>query len=178
MRYNYDQGRFQDIFRPNNTYRGWPRYGQGSRGRSRYDPNYKSSYGYNMRGNQRYGDRIIIITEGETLEIKIIIGIGSRSYARQNRDRRGGGSISNSILGSGSRATTNRDRIRCLECREHDHFGRDCPTTQAKREAEQIQKMFNMDEDQTILQTMMMDIDQDGQTISPVVTRDDLNCRG
>ena len=32
--------------------------------------------------------------------------------------------------------------------------------TQANREVEQIQKMFNMDEDQTILQTPVMDIDQ------------------
>ena len=35
--------------------------------------------------------------------------------------------------------------------------------------------MFNMDEDQTILQTPLMDIDQDGQTISQVETRDNLN---
>ena len=31
-----------------------------------------------------------------------------------------------------------------------------------------------MDEDQTVLQTPLMDIDQDGQTISPVETRDNL----
>ena len=35
--------------------------------------------------------------------------------------------------------------------------------------------MFSMDEDQTILQTPLMDIEQDGQTISPVETRDNLN---
>ena len=60
---------------------------------------------------------------------------------------------------SGSRATTNRDRIRCFECRECDHFARDCPIRQASREAEQKQQMFNMDEDQTILQTPLMDTD-------------------
>ena len=32
-----------------------------------------------------------------------------------------------------------------------------------------------MDEDQTILQTPLMDIDQVGQTLSPVETRDNLN---
>ena len=32
-----------------------------------------------------------------------------------------------------------------------------------------------MDEDQTILQTPLMDVDQDRQTISPVETRDNLN---
>ena len=42
--------------------------------------------------------------------------------------------------------------IRCFECREYDHFARECPTRQASRETEQIQWMFNMDEDQTILQ--------------------------
>ena len=99
----------------------------------------------------------------------------SRSYERPNRDRRDGRSISNSISRSDSRATTNRDRIRCFECREHDHFTKDCPIRQASREAEQIQQMFNMDEDQTILQTPLMDIDQDGQTISQVETRDKLN---
>ena len=32
-RCHYDQRRFQDRFRPNNVYRGWPRYGQDYRGR-------------------------------------------------------------------------------------------------------------------------------------------------
>ena len=35
--------------------------------------------------------------------------------------------------------------------------------------------MFSMDEDQTILQSPLMDIDQDEQTITPVETRDNLN---
>ena len=41
---------------------------------------------------------------------------------------------------SGSRSTTNRDRIRCFECREYDHFTRDCLTMQANREAKQIHR--------------------------------------
>ena len=52
---------------------------------------------------------------------------------------------------------------------------RDCPTRQASREVEQIQQLFNMDKDQTILQYSLMDTDQDEQTISPVETRDNLN---
>ena len=55
------------------------------------------------------------------------------------------------------------------------NFARDCLTTQANREVEQIQQMLNMDEDQTILQTPLMDIDQEGQTINLVETRDNLN---
>ena len=39
----------------------------------------------------------------------------------------------------------------------------------------QMQQMFNMDEDQTILQTLLMDTDQDEQTITPVETSDNLN---
>ena len=64
--------------------------------------------------------------------------------------------------------TTNGDRIRCFDCREYNYFARDCLTIQANREAEQIQQMINMDEDQTILQTPLIDVDQDRQTISPV----------
>ena len=62
-----------------------------------------------------------------------------------------------------------------MECREYDHFVRECPTRQASREAEQIQQMFNMDKDQMILQTPLMDTDQDKQTITRVETRDNLN---
>ena len=32
-----------------------------------------------------------------------------------------------------------------------------------------------MDEDQMILQTPLMDIDHDGQTVSPIESRDNLN---
>ena len=66
-RCNYEQRRFQDRFRSNKTYRGRPGNGQDYRGRSRYDSNCRGSYGYNMRGNQRLGYKIII-TEGETEE--------------------------------------------------------------------------------------------------------------
>ena len=94
----------------------------------------------------------------------------SRSYERQNRDGRDSKSTSNSRSRSGSRSSTNRDRIRCFECREYNHFAWECLTRQASREVEQIQQMFNMDEDQTILQTPLMDTDEDKQTITPVET--------
>ena len=76
---------------------------------------------------------------------------------------------------SGSRASTNRDRIRCFECREYDHFLRECPTRQESRETEQIQQMFNMGKDQTILQTPLMDTEEDKMTITLMDTRDNLN---
>ena len=120
------------------------------------------------------GDRVIITTEGETLEIKLMIEIGV-GHIKDRIDRRNGRSVSNSRSRSGSRVTTNRDRIRCFECKDTNHFARDCPTTQANREAEQIQQMFNINDDQTILLAPLMDVDQDRQTISPVETRDNLN---
>ena len=71
--------------------------------------------------------------------------------------------------------STNRNRIRCLECQEYDHFAPDCPTAQVDREVEQIQQMFNMDEDQTLLQIPLKDIDQVRQSLSPVEARDNLS---
>ena len=71
--------------------------------------------------------------------------------------------------------STNRDRIRCFECLEYDHFARDCPTMQANREVEQIQQMFNMGKDQTLLQMPLIDIDQFKQSICPTEARKNLN---
>ena len=47
----------------------------------------------------------------------------SRSRER-DRERRG---RSPSSSRSGSRISTNRDRIRCFKCREYDHFANECP---------------------------------------------------
>ena len=47
---------------------------------------------------------------------------------------------------SGSRASANRDRIRCYACREYDHFARDCPNSRVERDLEQLQHMLNMEE--------------------------------
>ena len=38
--------------------------------------------------------------------------------------------------GSGSRASTNRDRIRWYNCREYGHFAKDCPTSKLEKESE------------------------------------------
>ena len=75
-----------------------------------------------------------------------------RSFSRSfdnNRTR----SISNSRSRSGSRASTNRDRIRCYKCREYDHFTRDCPTSREEREIEQLQQMLDLEGNQTSLLT-------------------------
>ena len=65
----------------------------------------------------------------------------TRNYS-SNRDR----SSSNGRLRSGSRAYTNRDRIRCYKCREYDHFMRDYPNSREERDLEQLQQMLNMEE--------------------------------
>ena len=80
--------------------------------------------------------------------------------------------MSNSRSRSGSRASRKRDRIWCFECREYNYFVRECPTRQESRETEQIQQMFNMDEDQTILQTPLTDTEEGKMTITPMETRD------
>ena len=55
-----------------------------------------------------------------------------RTFARNcSRDR----SPSDSRSRSGTRANINRDRIRCYNWREYDHFARDCPNSREERES-------------------------------------------
>ena len=77
-----------------------------------------------------------------------------RSFSRNPDSRRNDRSMSNSGSRSGSRACTNRVRIRCYKCREHDHFARDCPTSKEERELEQLKQMLNLDGEQTSLKTL------------------------
>ena len=79
-----------------------------------------------------------------------------RSFSRNNSNdnRRNNRNTSNGRSRSGSRASTNRDRIRCYKCREYDHFVKDCPTSKEEREIEQIQQMYNLDEEQTSLKAL------------------------
>ena len=48
---------------------------------------------------------------------------------------------------SRSRSDTNIDRIRCYKCIEFDHFTKNCHTSKVEKESEQIQQMYNMDEE-------------------------------
>ena len=57
---------------------------------------------------------------------------------------------------SGSRASTNTDRIRCYKCREYDHIAKDCPTSPVEKQSEQIQQMYKMNEDQKALKMLVI----------------------
>ena len=52
----------------------------------------------------------------------------------------------------------NRVRIRCYKCQEYDHFAKDCQMIKEERETEQIQQLFNLDEEQTSLKTLATDM--------------------
>ena len=83
---------------------------------------------------------------------------GERSFSRNNNsNRRNDRSICNSRSRSGSRVSTKRDRMRCYKCREYDHFTKDCPTSKEERNIEQIQQMFNQDEEQASLKALTTD---------------------
>ena len=73
----------------------------------------------------------MIIIEAGTGQEK---GTFTRNYS-SGRDR----SPSNSRSRSGSRVSTNSDRIRCYNCREYDHFMRDFPNSREERELERLQ---------------------------------------
>ena len=86
--------------------------------------NYRNEgYGSNNRDRSRSRERTI-----------------TRSYAN-GRDR----SSSNDRSRAGSKASTNRDRIRWYACREYDHFVRDLPNSTEER-VEQLQHLLNMEE--------------------------------
>ena len=120
-----NRGQFMDN-RPRQNYRG-NNFRGNTRGYGRQ--NNRGNY-----GNERYNDYNRDRNRSRERTF-------TRNYS-SNRDR----SSSNSRLRSGSRANTNRDRIRCYKCREYDHFVRDCPNSREERDLEQLQQMLNMEE--------------------------------
>ena len=47
--------------------------------------------------------------------------------------------------------------LKCFKSREYEHFAKDCPTLQAEKEPEQIQQMYNVDEEQTAIKVLATD---------------------
>ena len=56
--------------------------------------------------------------------------------------------MSNSRLRSGSKASTNKGLDKYYNCREYYHFARDCPTSREERDIDQLQQMFNLEEEE------------------------------
>ena len=159
---NYDWRNYQNRYRSNSgriqygqNYRSGPRYGQGYRNdfrRGNFGGNVRTYQIQNFRGqNNRGGYRGNYRNENYESE-RGRSRSRERSYSddRRRRDR----NSSNSRSRSGSKASTDRDKIRCYKCKEYDHFTKDCPTTKEERKVEQIQWMFNFDEEQTSLKTL------------------------
>ena len=141
---SFNQKNFQN--RPGNRKRG---QNTSSRPRQNYgDNSFRGNFrGYgrqNSRGGYR-NDRHKDYNRGRNRSRERIF---IRNY-NISRDR----IPSNSRSRSGSRANTNRDRIRCYNCREYDHFTRDCPNSREERELERLQQMLDMEaEEQTYRQ--------------------------
>ena len=123
---NQNRGNFHGRFR-GNAYSGCTPYNHNLRGRYRNNFNTRGKFGSNNRGSQRYRNNYSDYRRNN------FRGQGydrnrSRSLDRQDRSRRRDRSMTNGRSRSGSKASTKRDRIRCFECREYDHFARECPT--------------------------------------------------
>ena len=147
---SYGQGRYQP--RSNDRNRN---YGIGRDTRQNYQGSRSRG---NFRGNNRQDSRERYRNER----------CGNHNDRNRNRSRertfvgnyRRDRSSSNDRSRSGSRVSTNRDRIRCYICREYDHFVRDCPNSREERDLEQLQHMLNMEEqDSRNLSTQSSDED-------------------
>ena len=153
--HNYDRVNYQHRYRSNSGDRRI-QFSKESRGRPRYEQNYRRG---NLRGNTRsyqnfgrqnsrgeykgnYMNEDYSRERGRSRSRE-------RAFLRNNNNRKNDRSMSNGRSRSVSRMSTNMDRIRCYKCRKYDHFAKDCPTSKEEREIEQIQQMFNKDEEQT-----------------------------
>ena len=157
-----DHTHYHNRFRANSgdrrtSFRGKNQYVQKYRGRQHYVNNYRNDY---RRDNFR---------EMKNYRGQIFRGGYRRNYRNDNfgrgrsrsRERKCSDNIrrndrsSSTRSRSGPRASTNRDRIRCFKCREYDHFAN--PNLQTETELEQIQQMYNLDEEQTALKVLTTD---------------------
>ena len=121
------------------------------------------------------GSLIIIMVQEEVIQVKITIGIG----VGQMRDRPGMEEIVE------VQALVDQDLVQgqvqigigldALSVGNMITLQGNVQLGKQVGKQKQMQQMFNMDEDQTILQTPLMDTDQDEQTITPVETSDNLN---
>ena len=146
---------------PQGQNRSYNQRGYQSRGRlgSRSDSRNRGQYGIIDLDSSKTIKRTIFLRTLEDIEDKIVeenIGIiGAMIIIEAGIDQEKGHSqgimatigIEGQVIvdqDQGSRASTNRDRIRCYNCRECDHFARDCPNSREERDLEQLQQMLNL----------------------------------
>ena len=156
-------------------YQGHSRYNEDFRGRTRYSLNNRGSYGYNMRGNQRYRGNNNNNNRRGNYRNQNYDRNRSRSFERQSRNRRNNRSLSNSRSRSGSRVSTNRDRIRCLNVGNTTTLQENVQPDKQVGRQNKYNKSLIWDEDQTILQTSLMDTDEVQLTTTAMEARDNLN---
>ena len=89
-----------------------------------------------------------------TAEVEIGTGLGKDHFQETLVNDRNNRSTSNNRSESGSRVSTNGDRIWCYKCREYDHFTEDHPTSREEKELEHLQQMLNLDGEQTSLKSL------------------------
>ena len=161
--HNYNRGNCQNRYRSNSRDRRIQFSGQ-SRGRLGYEQNYRNEYRrgnfrYNLRMYQNFGRQNKGGYRGNYRSKNYNRERGrsrsrERSFSGNINNRRNNRSISNSRSRSVLRVSINRDRNRCYNCGEYDHFMKDCPTSKVEREIEQMQQIFNLDEGQTSFKTL------------------------
>ena len=128
--------------------------------RPRYEQNYRNDF---KRGSFRGNIRMNQNFKGQNYRDRYRENYRNDRGRSRSRERQYQGNIRrndrsrSSRLRSGSRASTNRDKIRCYKCREFDHFTKDCPMSKLEKESDKIQQMFNMEEKQIALKTLATD---------------------
>ena len=166
----YNQRNYQNRYRSDNKWNSRERAQfRQERGRHRFEQNYRGNYRKNPRNYARqnsrgeYRNNTYRNDNYDRGRNRSREKLFSRNYD-SNRTR----STNNSRLRSGSRASTNRDRIRCYRFREYDHLTRDCPTSREEREIEQLQQMLDLEENQTLLLTNSQNSTVENPRVSPL----------
>ena len=110
---------------------------QNYRGRLQYDQNYRNDFRTgNSRGMKIIEATILEVDIEVAIEMKTLEEVRSRSKDRQysSNFRRNDQCSNRSRLGL--RASTNRGKIRYFQCRECDHFAKDCLNETEKEQVE------------------------------------------
>ena len=160
-RCNCDQRNYQNRCRSDNrdrriSFSSRIQYGQNYRGKPKYEQNYGNDFRRNMsspRGNYRGNARTY---QNQNFGRQKNRGVYRVNYRNENyergrsryTERQYSGNIRRNNISSstrsrsGSRVSTNRDRIRCYKCREYDHFTKDCLSSKVAKKTDQIQQYF------------------------------------